>query len=32
MKENKEKAFTNGDEDVRVQDDTTTSVVRKSVV
>ena len=32
MKENKEKAVTSGDEDVQVQDDTTPSVVQKSVV
>ena len=32
MKENKEKAVTNGDEDVQVQDNTTPSVVQKPVV
>ena len=32
MKENKEKFVTSGGEDVPVQDDTTVSVVQKSVV
>ena len=32
MKENKEKAVTNGDEDVQVQDNTTPYVVQKPVV
>ena len=32
MKENKEKVVTSGGEDVQVQDDTTISIVQKSVV